>query len=210
MVGNARVAFCSCRYRSFGVEVCVVFGCSCGAAVVCVVRSYVASGASASNPYGIDWSALSSDLQTKEPISYLTSAISDTTTLLNAVNSTAAACTAPSFSFPSFSGSSGFAGFMSRIHSQDFTVSLPVPPSCSGAPAELTASVGGSSVSAGNLFGYASLIRSVMAFGVWLTFLAVAWGMMPWSQPIDGVAGLFGGGGSVSAVDGEVFAFLRR
>lgn len=73
-----------------------------------------------------------------------------------------------------------------------FGVQLPTPTSldCSGAPASYTESANG----AGDLFGFRSLIRTILALGVWLAVLLICWRMMPWSKSGDGVEVLTAGG----------------
>jgi hypothetical protein len=117
-----------------------------------------------------------SELSNKVPISYVTDAVGAATTLASAVNTstTVGECSAPSFA--PFSTSKGY------LHTfASFEIALPVPGDVCGV------STPSYDTNVGEVFGYRSWFRLIIALAIWSSTVLILWRMMPWSRPGDGV-----------------------
>jgi hypothetical protein len=121
------------------------------------------------------------------PYTYIADGVSAVNTFLGSINGSLAGnvCDAPvidvNFGTLSHVGSPG------HLH-----LGLPAPQSlgCTDAAASYASSGHG----VGDLFGFRTLVRDVLAFGVWATAALVGWRMSPWSKPGDGVEMVAGAG----------------
>ena len=134
---------------------------------------------------------LTSSITGHVPFMWVADTVDAVNTLLGGVTTgiSAGGCDAPRIGFPKASLAHTGAG-------TSFGVTLPTPSSlgCAGA-----STLGGAS-GAGDLFGFRTLVRDVLALGLWLGVLLLAWRMTPWSRPGDGME-VFAAGGTIEGRD---------